>query len=96
MFRRIVETIAGGAIGLAALYTVATISFSAGYDSAERRIPDEKVEKVGKLGLFASLAKASRKTSVLGSFSKNPEDHKIEAYVEDGEIHITVRKKKSA
>ena len=130
MFRKMVETIIGGAIGLVTLYVVAKVAYGAGHDMAEaehRReelenhdtddsaadnlgtpeteCPEEengtvtgpKEKKQSKLGLLLSLRKFAKKGkgSILGDLMKDPENHQLEAYVHEGEVHINIRKRRS-
>jgi len=122
MFRKIVETVVGGAIGLAALYAVAKVAFSAGQEMAdmERRYHDLGGAKVdiqvlegsqtetkeacetasaaktnGKLGVLLGLKRmlGKSKPSVMKDLMSNPEDHKLEAYINEGEVHINIKKR---
>lgn len=122
MFRKIVETVVGGAIGLAALYAVAKVAFSAGQEMAdmERRYHDlggakvdiqvlegtqaeakdaretvSAVGKSGKLGVLFGLNRMLRKSkpSVVKDLMSNPEGHKLEAYVDEDELHINIKKR---
>jgi hypothetical protein len=121
MFKKIVETIIGGAIGIAALYVVAKVAYEAGHEMAEaehrydesarREGPEEGVEeipdelasvskparKLGKIGLLFELKKFMKKGngSVLGDLLDDPEEHKLEAYIKEGEVHIDIKKRRS-
>jgi hypothetical protein len=126
MFKKIVETLVGGAIGLTALYVVAKVSFTAGMDVAEaefRRdaaplqkdapddIPDQseevdEVEEVpdrtvperpqNKLEMLLGFRKllGRKNRSVLGGLVNDPEDHTLEAYINEGEVHINIKRRK--
>ena len=51
-------------------------------------------KKPNKLSLALAATKLfHRKESVIGNLIKHPEEHKIEAFVDDGKIHIDVRKR---
>ena len=122
MFRKIVETVVGGALGLAALYAVAKVAFSAGQEMAdmERRYHDLGGAKVdvrvlegtqtdakdthetastaktnGKLGVLFGLKRmlGKSKPSVVKDLMSDPEDHKLEAYIDEGEVHINIKKR---
>ena len=54
--------------------------------AAISEVPTRKAERVG--GFFKA-----RKTSVLGYLFSHPEQHKIEAYLEDDEVHVNVRRR---
>lgn len=132
MFKKILETIISGAIGLGVLYAVARVAFEAGEDMAQAKQdyeaytahkkncveadPDDHEEhndepgadeaevlsfqrgrKPGKLGTFMMIRKAfgRGKNSVLGDLMNDPEDHKLEAYVKEGEVHINIKKRRS-
>lgn len=106
MLKKVVETIVGGAIGMIALYAVAKVAYSAGQDVAKAEYrhsagtedpPEEKPKKVSKLGMLMGLKRMSGfgKQSALGDIFSNPEDHRIEAYVKEGEVHIDIKKSRS-
>lgn len=53
-------------------------------------------KKPGRLSLALAATKLFRqKDSVIGNLIKHPEAHKIEAFVDGGDIHIDVRKRPS-
>lgn len=53
--------------------------------------------KPSKLGMFLSIRKFFGKgpASVLGGLMSNPEDHQLEAYMQQGEVHINIKKRRS-
>lgn len=51
----------------------------------------KKQSKVGLL--FRGKKLFSNQKSVIGDLMQNPEDHRFEAFIEDDELHIRVRKK---
>lgn len=53
--------------------------------------------KPSKLGMFLSIRKFFGKgpASVLGGLMNNPEDHQLEAYMQQGEVHINIKKRRS-
>lgn len=121
------KTVIGGALGLAALYLVAKVSFAAGKEVAnvERDYEEikksedvesnvdveetceiteseeseivtiekpEKTKKTSKLGMIFGLGKLMRnKNSVIGRLVRNPEKHKIEAFISGNGIRINVK-----
>lgn len=122
MFRKVVEAVVGGAIGLAALYAVAKVAFSAGQEMAdmERRYHDlggakvdiqvledaraeakdacetaSTIGKNGKLGVLFGISRmlSKNKPSVVKDLMSNPEGHKLEAYVDEDELHINIKKR---
>ena len=52
--------------------------------------------KPSKLGMFLSIRKFFGKgpASVLGGLMNNPEDHQLEAYMQQGEVHINIKKRR--
>lgn len=109
MFKKTMETIIGGAIGMLALYAVAKVAYSAGYERAESDheqpeevgeetpVTDIPAKKVGKLSFLWGLRKMmGKKESAIGDLLNNPEEHQVEAYVEEGEIHVNIKKKRSS
>ena len=124
MFRKLIESIIGGAMGLAALYAVAKVAYAAGHDmaEAERKYdelcasgsvgsepaaeqheaeskiciakPTRKRNRLGLLfGLKKFLGKGNR--SVITDLVSEPEEHQLEAYIKEGEIHVDIRKRRS-
>jgi hypothetical protein len=62
MFRKIVETIVEGAIGLGALYLVAKVSYAEGLNAGsqnEKNPPEENPKKPGKLASLFGRGKLS-------------------------------------
>jgi hypothetical protein len=79
MFRKIVETVVGGAIGLGALYLVAKVSYAEGYNAGsqnEKNPPEENSKKPGKLATLFGLRKAKR------------------SILDDAEVNITISKRR--
>lgn len=118
MLRKIVETVVGGAIGIAALFLVSKVAYAAGQEAAEeeRRYEEAKepfavpyeerapisastpIKRSGKIGMLLGLrrlAVGGKKGSPISDFMNNPEEHKMEAYIDGGEIVVRVKKKSS-
>ena len=111
MLLKILKTIVGGAVGIAALVVVGKIAYAAGQEAAEEARHAEKAPKSeaggiavdppvpvkgpGKLGMMMGLKRliTGKKSSAIGDFVANPEDHKMEAYIEGGEIVLRIKKK---
>jgi len=57
------------------------------------------VKKYGKLNLFlgikSMMGRGSGNGSVLGDLVEDPEGHKLEAYINEGEVHINIKKRTS-
>lgn len=103
-----VETVVGGAIGLAALYVVGKIAFQLGRDceametklarkdiSTGETSTEEQAEparRQSKLGLiFAAKKLLAKNDTVLGKLVKDPEAHRLEAYVQGDELQVRIK-----
>lgn len=55
-------------------------------------VPVKRQSKLAKLGLMLGLGKlAAKKDSVIGRLMRNPEMHRIEAYVDGDEVRVNIR-----
>lgn len=93
--KNFVNTVVGGAVGLIALYAVARIAYSAGYNMAEAEIRYEQLTESRDAERIPERKKGvfGKKGSILSRMIRKPEDHKIEAYVDGGELRVNVKPK---
>lgn len=129
MLSRLIKTLAGGALGAIALYTVGKTAYVAGQEIAReecrleamreelRRLPeaekreerdaaqddveearhipvqpehhDEPPRKKGMGRIFGGRGKGS----VIRSLIRQPEQHALEAFVEDDQVKISIRRR---
>ena len=87
MFKKTVETIVGGTIGLFALYAVARLSYSVGYDAAKL---EQRYEEMSKNPPEEKAEKHSTKQVKNSRFLSGA--RKIFG-IEDPEIHIKITNK---
>ena len=124
MFKKAVETIVGGAVGVVALFVVAKVAYTVGQEitdvehryndlasrskklaalenAAEKDValvadaPPMLPKRRSTLGMLTGLKGIFGKgaPSVMGDFVSSPEEHKLEAYIHEGEIRIDIKKK---
>lgn len=55
-------------------------------------VPVKRQSKLAKLGMMLGLGNlAAKKESVIGKLIRNPEAHRIEAYVDGDEVRVNIR-----